>query len=150
MTILNLNDSHFYVESKKLIYGDNRPTLIYFYMDGCSICTQMEPLLKNISNNLTTIMYGKLNLSRYNRVLQMSKQTYFPFEGVPVLIFYLDKHPIAVLKGGRTEREIATFINDMLSKANTRSTNIQQIRRQQEPSYIDTGGYNTMETAYGN
>jgi thioredoxin-like negative regulator of GroEL len=105
--------------SPELFSGVNivskQPTVMLFYMDGCSHCQQFKPTWNRFAHD-SPIAAISFNIGTAPRQLR-DRLTAHLVQGVPTIVLYLDGKPYLTYKGARNYEGLMQFAN---GRANVR------------------------------
>jgi thioredoxin-like negative regulator of GroEL len=134
--LLFLNEKNFSLQEGKkgnvLCCNTRGVTLILFYSKSCPHCSEVLPTFQTLPKVMPNCQFGMLNISNNMKVAQMSSESICPIEYVPFIILYINGRPFMKYTGPKTLEDIANFLNDVLSRLNTKKNfNVLKIDNQE-------------------
>ena len=117
MSLLFLNTNNFKIlksERGTLLCNDIKGfSLILFYSTQCDHCHAIIPLFKQLPQYVQGCKFGILNVSKNNKLVELSKDTIAPLEYVPYIILYTNGKPFMRYEGKPDIESIKDFILDV-------------------------------------
>ena len=95
-------------------------TLILFYSKSCPHCSDVLPVFQTLPRVVPHCQFGLLNISNHMRVAEMSINSICPIEYVPFIVLYINGRLFMKYTGPKTLEDIAKFLNDVISRLNTK------------------------------
>lgn len=95
-------------------------SLILFYSKSCPHCNDIFPIFQTLPKVVPTCQFGMLNISNHFKVAQMSQDTICPIQHVPFLVLYINGRPFMKYTGPKTLEDISNFLNEVMSRLNTK------------------------------
>jgi len=95
-------------------------SLILFYSNSCPHCNDIFPIFQTLPKIIQSCQFGMLNISNNFEVAKMSLESNCPIEYVPFLVLYVNGRPFMKYTGPKTLQDIGNFLNDVLSRLNTK------------------------------
>lgn len=100
----HLDDNNFEEKTKELCVVD-------FYADWCGPCKQMGPLFEELSKEMTTLNFFKVNTEKAPGISEK-----FEIRSIPCLIVMKDGKEISRIVGFQSKEELATKINHVVEE----------------------------------
>lgn len=94
--------------------------LFHLNPDRCKWCEEVIPDFKRLPQIQGNCKYALVNLNKFPDVAKMAKTTIAPIDYVPYIVFYVDGKPFIRYEGDRTIKDITEFINDVLTRIQTK------------------------------
>ena len=117
MSLLFLNTENFNISKGErgslLCNGIKGFSLILYYSTQCDHCHQVIPIFKQLPKYIQGCKFGMLNVSKNNKLVDMSKDTIAPLEYVPSIILYTNGTPFMRYEGNPDIESIKHFILDV-------------------------------------
>ena len=107
MTTKKSTDENFDSE----ILKSSKPTLVDFWAEWCAPCKQVEPLLEEISNEMT----DQLVIAKHNIDEEPNTPTKFGVRGIPTLLLYKNSELVETQVGLSNKAKLLEVINKHLS-----------------------------------
>lgn len=93
MSILKINNNNYQEE----VLNSDKTVLIDFYADWCGPCKMLAPIIEEISNELSNIKFGKVNIDESQKIAEK-----YGIMSIPTLV---------VVKNGKTEKTLVGLHN---------------------------------------
>ena len=123
LVFLSENDFSIQQGKKGYILCTNLPSisLVLFYSKQCNSCNDTIPIFQRLPQLVYGCQFSLLNVSNNMGVVAMSNKTSVPLTHVPFIILYVNGKPFMKYNGPKTLKDIANFVNEVLSRI--KSTN---------------------------
>jgi len=118
MSIHELMQGNFSIAGRQIkTLNINMPgnVLVFFKMDSCGNCRDVQPVFYQLAGIEKNISYAIVNLTHNRGIVNMSRATTTPITAVPFLILYIGGSPRAIYRGKKTIPNMRSFINKALS-----------------------------------
>lgn len=119
-SLLFLSEKDFSVQQGKKgqVLCNNLPgiSLVLFFSKKCPHCVSSFPVFEHLPQIIPGCRFALLNVSTYSNVARMSQKTIAPITYVPFIILYVNGRPFMKYNGEKTVKAIASFVNEVLSK----------------------------------
>ena len=116
---------------------------LYFRQNTCPRCQHFDPIFKTIASQEKRMKFFVLDIDKDRKVVNMSKNTTTPINGVPMFIVYVNGNPYIKYTGERSAPSIKRFIDDALGKI--KSTSGQFMSSQSTVGGPGQSGYNMSQ-----
>lgn len=101
MAVINLTNDNF----NEVLNSDNL-IVVDFYADWCGPCRMLSPIIAELSDKYSDIVFGKVNVD--NEELLARK---YNITGIPNIIIFKDGDIVNNIVGLRSKEEIENIIN---------------------------------------
>ena len=105
MGIKNITDENFETEVLK---GD-KPTLVDFWAEWCGPCKQLSPILEEISNEMSEVVFAKHNIDE-----QPNMPVKYGVRGIPTMLIFKKGELCGTKVGVTTKSNIISWIKSNL------------------------------------
>ena len=106
--ILELNDNNF----SENVFTSNKPIVIAFTADWCSICKSFDPSLQNLNNIYgNKIRFGKVNIDE-----SFALANRFQVSKLPTFIIFNKNEIDNVIIGALSEEKFKKILDGLLNK----------------------------------
>lgn len=122
MSIIKLGSGHFEPSRGTMTVKVGGPLLVFFKTDDCKGCEHFGPVLAKIAQTVRQCQYAIVNLTEHREIINMSRETRYPIQSVPLLYFFFDGYLRAKYNGKRNVSAVTTFIIKVLADVSTPST----------------------------
>ena len=105
MATKNTTDESF---EKEVLKAD-KPALVDFWAEWCGPCKQLSPILEEISNEMSEVVFAKHNIDE-----QPNMPTKYGVRGIPTMLFFKGGELKATKVGATTKTNIVSWIKENL------------------------------------
>ena len=103
MATVNVTDENF---ETKVIKAE-KPVIVDFWAPWCGPCTQISPVLEEISNEMPEVVIAKLNIDE-----ELNTGTKYGIRGIPTMLLFSGGELKATKVGATSKSNIVSFIKD--------------------------------------
>lgn len=94
MSSIAVTDADF----EKEVLNSDKPVIIDFWAEWCGPCKQFGPVFEEVSNNMTDIVFAKVNIDENPEV-----PTKYGVRGIPTMLMFKNGE-VAAMKVGNTAK----------------------------------------------
>ena len=105
MTAKNVTDENFETEVLKA----DKLTLVDFWAEWCGPCKQVGPILEEISNEMSEVVFAKHNIDE-----QPNMPTKYGVRGIPTMLIFKNGELKGTKVGATTKSNIVSWIKENL------------------------------------
>ena len=105
MTTNNTTDESF----EKEILKSDKPALVDFWAEWCGPCKQLSPILEEISNEMSEIVFAKHNIDD-----QPNMPVKYGVRGIPTMLIFKNGELKGTKVGATTKSNIVSWIKENL------------------------------------
>ena len=105
MTTNNTTDESF----EKEILKSDKPALVDFWAEWCGPCKQLSPILEEISNEMSEIVFAKHNIDE-----QPNMPVKYGVRGIPTMLIFKNGELKGTKVGATTKSNIVSWIKENL------------------------------------
>ena len=104
MATKNVTDENFETEVLKA----DKPALVDFWAEWCGPCKQLSPILEEISNEMSDVVFAKHNIDEQ----PPNQPTKYGVRGIPTMLLFKDGELKATKVGVTTKSNIVSWIKE--------------------------------------
>ena len=105
MTTNNTTDESF----EKEILKSDKPALVDFWAEWCGPCKQLSPILEEISNEMSEVVFAKHNIDE-----QPNMPMKYGVRGIPTMLIFKNGELKGTKVGATTKSNIVSWIKENL------------------------------------
>ena len=105
MATKNVTDENF---EKEVLKAD-KPTLVDFWAEWCGPCKQLSPILEEISNEMSEVVFAKHNIDE-----QPNMAVKYGVRGIPTMLIFKNGELCGTKVGVTTKSNIVSWIKSNL------------------------------------
>ena len=105
MATKNVTDENFEIEVLKAL----KPTLVDFWAEWCGPCKQVAPILEEISNEMSEVVFAKHNIDE-----QPNMPMKYGVRGIPTMLIFKNGELKGTKVGATTKSNIVAWIKENL------------------------------------
>ena len=105
MTTKNVTDENF---EKEVLKAD-KPALVDFWAEWCGPCKQLSPILEEISNEMSEVVFAKHNIDE-----QPNMPVKYGVRGIPTMLIFKNGELCGTKVGVTTKSNIISWIKSNL------------------------------------
>ena len=105
MTTNNTTDESF----EKEILKSDKPALVDFWAEWCGPCKQLSPILEEISNEMSEVVFAKHNIDE-----QPNMPVKYGVRGIPTMLIFKNGELKGTKVGATTKSNIVSWIKENL------------------------------------
>ena len=105
MTTKNVTDEIFETEVVKA----DKPILVDFWAEWCGPCKQLSPILEEISNEMSEVVFAKHNIDE-----QPNMPVKYGVRGIPTMLIFKNGELTGTKVGATTKSNIVSWIKENL------------------------------------
>ena len=109
MSIQEITDETF----KEKVIKSSKPFCLKFETDWCGPCKTLTPIVEEISNELTDIDFGAMNIDSHPNT-----PTEYGVRGIPTLLIFNGGTPVDQLVGALPKKAIKDKLDNILNNIN--------------------------------